>query len=362
MQQLFNELMNLSLNADTPFYHADQEGELDERYRIFGYHFTDSDSWLLPSALESRGIMFEIDKDDDPVRLAARPMPKFFNYSAKSKQGEATSFTNYGDPIRAMNKADGSLISTYSDFDGDIRCKSKMSINSRYAHLAQDILYNDPVLLDFVVNADRCGYTVNMEVVSPDPKFRIVLHYPEEKLIVLNARHRTLGTYMAMSEIPSQYFTGFVELDVLDRLSTDINVEGYVVQDDSGNWWKEKCDWYLERHRAKDFVNQPLAFIKLVLAEEADDIYTLLADQPEVLQEMQELQRNATSIANTIINTVTAYYNDNKDLIQKDYAIKAKAELEWLEFALAMQFYSKGEPDWNQWFTKKIKKIDWGIE
>jgi len=215
-------------------------------------------------------------------------------------------------------------------------------------------------LFDFVLGAEESGYTVNMELVSPDPEFRIVLHYPAPRLIILNVRHRETGVYLDMETIPDNYFTGEVDHNALTRLATDTKIEGYVVIDDKGNWWKEKCEWYLKRHRAKDFVNQPSAFIELVLKDEADDIFTLIADQPEVLKEMQDLQHKVIHKANMLVNTVTAYWEENKDLSRKDYAIKGKDQLSTLEFAPAMMYFTKGdEPNWKEFLLRAVKKIEW---
>ena len=344
--------MLLCNNDDTPFFHADTQLE-NEHYRIFSYHFTDKDSWLLTSALESRGIMFEVTEQGEFIRIASRPMQKFFN------KGEVD-FINYGNPQHVMIKADGSLISSFTSADGKLLLKSKTSIHSEYAQLATELMYADIELFDFVKWCERDGYTVNMELVSPDPKYRIVLYYNEPQLIILNVRHRITGEYMAIESMPDNYFTGTADHDALLELDSVTNIEGYVVVDDLGNWWKEKCNWYLERHRAKDFVNQPNAFIELVLKDEADDVFTLIADQPEVLKEMQELQHKVIQKANLLVNTVTAYWLENKDLSRKEYAIKGQDVLTSLEFPAAMQYYSKAaEPNWKEFLLRSIKKIEW---
>ena len=345
--------MALCENDDTPFYYSDQSINPGEFYRIFSYHFTDKDSWLLPDALEARGIMFEVDRDGNPLRIASRPMQKFFN------KGEVD-FIDYGEPKYIMIKADGSLISSYTLANGAVKLKSKTSIGSEYAQLATDLLYADADLLDFVEESEKKGYTVNMELVSPDPNFRIVVHYPEDRLIILNARHRETGEYMPFDEIPDNYFTGFGTYKDLEKVQDQTGIEGYVVIDDKGNWWKEKSKWYLERHRAKDFINQPMAFVELVLKDEADDVFMLIEDQPTLLKEMQNLQHKVISKANHIVNKVSHYWQENKDLSRKDYAIKGKEELSSLEFGLAMQYYSNGEePNWKESFLRSIKKINW---
>ena len=89
-------------------------------------------------------------------------------------------------------------------------------------------------------------------------------------------------------------------------------------------------------------------------------MFSLLVDQPEILKEMQDLQHRVITVANTIVNRVTGYWDENKELDRKDYAIKGKEELSGLEFSLAMMFYTKGdEPDWNTFLIRSIKKIEW---
>jgi len=362
MKELYTQLVELCDNDDTPFYFSDQVLNENEFYRIFAYHFTDKDSWLLPSALEARGIMFETTEAGEFIRIASRPMQKFFTHCHATGTGEVD-FIDYDEPLRVMHKADGSLISSYLDAANCIRLKSKGSIGSDYANLAEELLFGNIDLYDFVKWCEGDGYTVNMELVSPDPMFRIVLHYPEPRLIVLNVRHRETGEYMPLRSIPKEFFTGFADADALRHLDTVKNIEGYVCIDKNNNWWKEKSLWYLERHRAKDFVNQPMAFVQLVLKEEADDVFTLLIDQPEVLAEMQALQHKVITVANCYVNTITKYWEDNKELTRKEYAIKGKDELDWVEFTLAMKYYGLGEaPDWNGFFLDKHKKIEWGIE
>jgi len=362
MKELFNNLMDLANDDDTPFYYSLQTLN-DEYYLIFSYHFTDKDSWLLKDALESRGIMFEVTKDVEYIRLASRPMHKFFNHSFIENKGEVD-FIDYGTPKYVMDKADGSLISTYLDGVGLLHLKSKASLHSDHAVAATEYLNETANLgLKYLLNEmEDEGYTVNMEWVSPDPTFRIVLYYNEPKLIILNARHRYTGEYYDMDKIDSLDKVDIHPVSVLNDLETAIGIEGYVVVTDTGEWAKMKSVWYLERHRAKDFINQPMAFVELCLKDEADDIFSLVEDQPEIHKEMLELQHKVVTKANHYIANVTNYYNENKDLSRKDYAIKAKAEMEGYEFALAMQYFVKQvEPDWEGFLLQVHKKVNWDL-
>lgn len=369
MQELFNNLMELCNEGDTktPFYYSLQTFN-GGFYLIFSYRFTDKDSWLRKDALEARGVMFEVTKDAEYIRIASRPMQKFFNHNFVSNASEVD-FIEYGDPVIVMDKADGSLISTYLDSAGALQVKSKASLWSDHAVIAKDFLSlnENAMLKTFLYEMENEGYTVNMEWTSPDPKYRIVLHYDKPALIILNARHRETGEYYDQALLKRRMGDRVVELyddtAVLDDLSTQTCREGYVVIDTNGNWGKCKTDWYLARHRAKDFVNTPLRFVELVLKDEADDVYELVSDQPEIYKEMKELEVKVVDKANTIVNAVIKFYNTNKELNRKDFAIKGQAELVGFEFALAMMYYIKGsEPDFKAFLLNVVRKIDWGID
>jgi len=361
VETLFNNLMKLSKDDNTPFYHSLQTYG-DDYYLIFNYHFTDKDSWLLEDALESRGIMFEVTRDAKFIRIASRPMQKFFN------KGEVD-FIEYSKPAYVMDKVDGSLISSWKDATGKLQVKSKGSLYSDHAIAAQEFL-DEPgnaMMKTFLYRMEDEGYTVNMEWTSPDPKFRIVLHYEKPALIILNARHRETGEYYNQVELHDRMHSRMVELylsnDILNDLEDQTGIEGYVVIDDKNNWYKLKTPWYLERHRAKDFINQPYAFVNLVLKEEADDVLGLVADQPPLHEEMIALQHMIVTKANHFVNIVTKYYKENKDLSRKDYAIKAQEELVGFEFPLAMQYYvNESEPDWKGFLLQVSKKINWGFD
>jgi len=356
MKELFNNLMSLADDVNSPFYFVDQE-RYGDIYRIFSYHYTDKSSWLFPDALEARGSMFEVDKEGNPIRIASRTMQKFFNV------GEVDFIEYSGTPTLVMNKADGSLISTFLNSNGELCVKSKASIHSDYAELAMQYINDNPDLKSELFDYENQGFTVNMELVSPIPSFRIVIHYPETSLFILNIRNRNTGEYIDQKLINTNNRVSIHNPDVLNTLETDTGIEGYVVIDTNNVWWKLKTPWYTKRHKAKDFINQPLAFVELVLSEEADDVLLLVADQPYVLDELLTLQHKVITKANEIITKVTKYNNKNNELSRKDYAILGKTELDNIEFVLAMVCYANPvEPNWHQYFLKFIKKIEWSVK
>ena len=85
-----------------------------------------------------------------------------------------------------------------------------------------EILKNNQRLYDWIVSIEMSGYTVNLEYVTPKPEHRIVVHYPEPSLMVLNARHRMRGDYMSPTAIPSAIFVGTVPFSKLEELDNDL--------------------------------------------------------------------------------------------------------------------------------------------
>lgn len=353
MDSLYDSLMALSDDKATPFYHVDHM-RYDDLYRVFSYHFTDNFSWKRPHAIESRGIMFELDKQTQrPIRIASRPPHKFFN------KGEVD-FIEYGNPKFVMNKADGSLISTFLDSQGNLRLKSKTAVDSVFANQAMELLEQNEnrFLQIWLRGMESSGWTVNMEYVAPDN--RIVVEYTEAKLVVLNARNRDTGTYYPFDMIPKEYFVGSQDISVLDNVANATDIEGYVVVDDNNQWMKIKCDWYLLRHRARNFTESPRAFVELVLRDESDDVLALVANQPTVHEDLLHIRHMVVERANMYINTVTSFFEANRTLEQKEFALKAKSDLDPFEFSLAMVYYKNNEePDWTQQFISSIKRVDW---
>jgi len=359
--QLYKDLLALCEGEKTPFYFKDFP-LLGEFYRVFSYHAAIPRDFACEASLESRGIMFQTNNSGEYIRIASRPMQKFFN------RGEHPKYDIDGSIEVVMDKVDGSLMSTFLTGNGHLDLKSKTSLNSDHANLSRKILEADNFLYGALEDLELSGYTVNMEFVTPDPRYRIVLHYDKHGLIVLNARHRETGEYLPRGELERlfgdyayRYLVGLGSVEDLVDFKDQKGIEGYVVIDEFDQWAKLKTPWYIERHRAKDFINRPIAFIELVIKEEIDDVMALL-DQEEVRKQAEEWIWKVTRKMNGIINRVTRHYRQNKSLSRKDFAIKSKSALSNDEFSLAMMYYAKGEePDWNDFFLRRVKKIDWGI-
>ena len=68
-----------------------------------------------------------------------------------------------------------------------------------------------------------------------------------------------------------------------------------------------------------------------------------------------EAQEKAKQDYFNLKDICTAFYNDNKYLDRKTYAIKGQQSLASIEFSLVMTLYSNKEPDYVKSLLKRFK-------
>lgn len=367
-QTLWTDLMHL-VETNEAFFYADHS-HLDRQWRIFNYRLASYTDFLLPSALECRGIMFEVigeGHDVDPVRIAARPMQKFFNY----RENPMTMDVDLWDVEHVYDKADGSLITSYQ-VDGQIHLKSKGALLSDQAVAAMRLLRTEEFQwMDDQLHAIHVsGACVNMEYVAPDN--RIVIGYMEPNLIVLNVRDIVTGAYWSHAMVQDvfgdhacyEYIIDGGEgtnqkeetAKFLESLpQTTNNIEGVVVTLHDGLWMKIKTEQYLTAHRAKDSINSDRRLFEAVLEEATDDLRSLFYDDELALARIAEMEQKVETIYNHTVDTVERFYERNKELERKKYAILGQEELEKPHFGLAMSKYLGKEVDYKAFMRKNYK-------
>jgi T4 RnlA family RNA ligase len=353
---LYTNLMNLTKEGDTFYF---QDFVLDGcAYRIFNYRLSSYTEFLRPSALECRGHMFEVDSNGVATRFAALPMSKFFNMN----ENPSTMDIDLSTVVAIMDKADGSLISTYMHGD-QLRLKSKGSLFSEQAINAMawldrsENVYFKQLLTDFAAG----GTTVNLEWVSPNN--RIVLGYLEPNLLVLNARSTETGEYVN-PWILHEHMAASVDLDGLDIVQfvngiPDMldDIEGYVVKLADGKWMKIKTSKYLSLHHAKDSVNNPRRLYECVLEEGVDDLRSMFFHDALAMKLIEEMQEKVTRLYNHVVKTVEDFYEANKALDRKSYAIKGRDEMPDLLFGLAMSKYLERPVDYKAFMVSRYKEF-----
>lgn len=349
--------MNL-VKASDSFYYKDFARD-GITYRIFNYRLASYTEFLRPDALECRGVMFVVNPELNlPVRLACWPQEKFFNLN----ENPLTMNLDLNQAVDIELKVDGSLISTY--MHGDVLgVKSKGSIESEQCIAASKwlALPENKIFLEELKELTRAGYTVNMEWCAPDN--RIVIGYEEPHLRVLNIRNNKDGSYLQKIESP-EILLRFVDKIAYDdpvQFVHDIpsmtGVEGYIVRLASGIRVKVKTEWYLTQHRAKDSIHSPRRLFEAVLEESSDDLRSLFYDDPVVIARIDEMESFVEKLYNNTVAQVESFYEKNKHLERKDYAILGQQELDPRIFSLAMNAYCGHEIDYKAFLRKNYKKF-----
>ena len=331
-KQLYESLMAL-IDETNPsgFYFVDQTNEVGSKVRMFGYYVVSYSDWLKENALEARGITFNIDDEENPV-LLCRPMKKYFNLN----ENPFTLNLNMSKLALLMDKADGSLVSFYSD-KNILLCKTKMNCHSEQAIAAKSLILNVNYadLYERVKELTQKGYTVNFEYVGPDN--RIVLFYPEQKLILLNIRDNETGEYVPYHEIYAdgvlrKYLVPSVDLKTVNARSFVrdtlrlTNMEGYVGILQDGTWFKLKTRWYSTLHKTKEDLMTREKTLVAITNGVYDDLYSLVSSDSEKAY-LDKALKIFTGFLDESIKKLNLLYSQNRGLERKEFAINGQNEL-----------------------------------
>lgn len=356
-QILFNNLEALVV-ANEAFYR--QEFIKDESiYWVYNYRLASYTDFLSPGAIESRGVMYEVDDKGNAIRLAAQPMHKFFNrFENPFTMDVDLSETEVAD---IEVKSDGSLISTYLHHD-QLFLKTKGSLFSDQAIAAMSWLdqNENKDLKNQLTWYTANNYTVNLEWVSPEN--RIVLGYQKPQLIVLNVRDRLNGKYKPYCPEFDSYVSPKVDLKGLSSIDfveqipdMQDDIEGFVVKMKSGLWMKIKTKKYLSLHKCKDSINNPRRLFEAIVDEGVDDIRSIFYEDTWLMNTIDEMQKKVDHIFNHMVKIVEEFYETNKHLDRKEYAIAGQKEVEPLYFGLVMAKYLDRPTDYKEFMKSKFK-------
>lgn len=344
------------------FYFVDQTMG-DTHYRLFNYRLASYSDWLIdPITFEMRGIMFEVTTNGNFVCVASRPPAKFFNLN----ENPFTQNLDLHCTGVVSDKLDGSLISTYIFEDGGIKklgLKSKMSLMSVQADQATQYVYNNHELYQELFELTNNGLTAYCEICGPEN--RIVVGYADTKLTILGIRNTVTGVEIDSLVYPnlSKWWVPQYFCDDVFKFETTISnmqgIEGYVITLTGGlnvgMRFKRKTSWYLALHHTKDSINSPRRLFACVLEETSDDLRSMFAGDALALATIEAMEQQVEKWHNHLATTVETYYNANKHLERKEYAIKGQAELDGKEFGLAMMKYLGKEVSYKEFMLKNYK-------
>ena len=362
--KVFKDLMNL-VNSNNAFYKKEEEF-IGGRYFIFNYRLAFYSDFLEPNALEARGITFLVDKNDNPLKLVCWPMEKFFNIN----ENPFTENVDYENIHYAMIKEDGSIISSMIDRFGDLTLKSKSQIMSKQSIAASEwlALPENSHFYNTLKEMTEAGFTVNMEWVSPDN--RIILEYDKPALKVLNARFNSSGDYYNQKALQVMFndcpmvescedYKHF-NLNILKKFS---DIEGWVIKpvnhyhnESKVNFCKIKTNWYLNLHKLKFSVEVPKALFFCCLNEQSDDIRSAFSNDKELIKRVDLMERIVKNNYNYICQEVDSFYEENKHLQVKEFAIKAKDKMPRFH-AILMSLYNGTSYTVKKYMEKNYKDM-----
>ncbi len=363
-QELYNQHLKLTDNIDNSFYCTRQTVD-GRQLEIFNYRLVSWGQFLLPGAMEARGITYDV-TDGAPV-VICRPMPKFFNFTEGTEK-------HVGMIRTCMDKRDGSLISS-SLINGKLFVKSKGSFYSEQAVWAQQMVDKDEYLLNLMLLAEEAGYTANLEFTAPFN--RIVIPYQKVELRMLNIRHRVTGDMLygdALREFYKvdyrpEYFVDYVVMSETDlyakmhAFSLETVGEGYVCEivrpDGSTYLVKQKNDCYSAKHKLKDSITHSGNLADCVINGSADDLRAMFHDDEYTLARISKYEQMIIPKFNKWVNEITQYAEDYAHLTAKEFAIQAKAHF-GNSFVWAMNLYRKQEVDFAA-VARKYKEEMFGI-
>lgn len=241
---------------------------------------------------ECRGLVFDLEGN-----LINRRYHKFFNVNEREET--LLEKIDWNKPHIILEKLDGSMV-TPCYVNGHIRWMTKMGITDtsmeaeafvakhpKYVRLAEALLH-----MDFTPIFEWCSN-----------KNRIVLAYPEDRLVLTGVRSNDDGSYWSHSLMMeyAQVFADKIPVvrdlkinkpmspqEILDFIRVQENAEGVVVRFDDGHMVKIKADWYVRIHKVKSYLENERDVTKLILNNELDDLMPVLP--PEDVERIKKFE------------------------------------------------------------------------
>lgn len=368
-QKLYENLMNLTVTNPGSFLYKDYpvESNPDQKFRVFTYSIPKHSEFSQPDALNCRGTMFFLDKDN--ATLLALPMEKFFSLGETPESSKV----DHSEAKYAYLKEDGSLLTSYiCPLDNSLKFKSKnMPTYMQYDLVERSI---SPELFKDLEKLTRSGVSVDLELTTPTN--RVFIEYTDYNVHVLKARSLRDGQYVDIrseefkAEYPAIAKHLVKQVPVSEININDKAIEGYVVEMDNGNMYKVKTVPYLkmsaviniqDRSKERQFIYEATLH---EITDEIRSLYNYRKHSPnfplaEILQRIDEVEDYARNSYRYLVNAVEKFMSENKELERGDFARKAKEEIPLL-MPVVMEIYTGRDVDYKQAAIKVFakKKID----
>jgi RNA ligase len=228
---------------------------------------------------ECRGILFYPDG-----RIMSRRLHKFFNVNERDE----TQFhgIDFSQPHVILEKLDGSMITPVFT-DAGIRWGTKMGL-TEVGMGAEEFVAGNPQYEEFARLCDEDGLTPIFEWCSR--KQRIVVDYPEDRLVLIAIRNKVSGEYMPYHalyvnalrrgiDVVKAYPGTAVNMEnLMAETKSAEGIEGWIIRFDDGHMLKVKGEWYLRIHRTKDNLTHEKNIVDLLVNDKMDDAKAFMLD------------------------------------------------------------------------------------
>lgn len=282
---------------------------------------------------ECRGIIFDTATGD----IIRRPFHKFFNVNEREETMADNIDLSKSHVI--MDKLDGSMIAPFI-VNGQLIWGSKMGKTDMTGPVEEFVKNN----LDYEKFARWCisrGETPIFEWCSR--KQRIVLDYPEDRLILTAVRHMQSGNYAPLAHLRSsttnvstkETYISLVHVfdpqtnmdEFINYVKTLVDTEGFVM-DFGGHKVKLKCDWYVALHKAKEAILKDYNIVELILDNLLDDVKAHLPveDRDRLTQFETNFNNALMNVVRSIVPRLIAINQDGQS--RKDFALGEAQKLD----------------------------------
>ena len=230
---------------------------------------------------ECRGLLFHKDGS-----IMARRLHKFFNVNERDETQIGT--IDFTHPHVILEKLDGSMITPVIT-DAGIRWGTKMGITDVSMGAELFVAHNPQYDTFARWCMDEAGITPIFEWCSR--KQRIVVDYPEDRLVLIAARDTRKGSYVNYNwlqaygkkysiEVVKTYEGTAANMEHLMGETKDAEgIEGYIIRFDDGHMLKVKGEWYLRIHKTKDNLTHEKNVVDLLVNEKMDDVKAFMMDE-----------------------------------------------------------------------------------
>ena len=362
LQELFDGLNHLC-ETNEAFYFSEQKYNEKYTIRSYSYRLASWSDFQVPYAKDCRGTAFILNNETNEWNLFTRAYRKFWNLGEGIAKDE---YVSKNLPVKSFEKLDGSLI-LVGRIDGKLVPKSKTSINSEHAILANKLIQENEKLQHFIKTSLNEGHTPVFELVGPS--FKIVLNYPKDELIFLGYVENTtadvvtfdgIGGVDAFKETTGIRPAECYNLTWEELLSTQENskpdIEGFVVLCDNGEFVKIKTSHYVNLHHLKDNINNLTNLIPLILNDNLDDIIGQFQEDQVTIDYIVQTQEKVAHKFNHLVveykNLRGLYFNKFEEN-RKEFAIEYK---NYELFSYVMQGLNTSFREVEQVAESKVKE------